>query len=101
MRKVLKSLLIVLALVSIGTVIYKNTIPKMYSKAMVSKEVMTDAASSDPRTMEKAIVAQISPAQGIKVIIDDDTSWSATLQVLAILLGTYGGIKVINKYTRA
>ena len=48
----------------------------------------------------KAIQAEISPTQGIKVIVDEDTSWKAALQVLAIVVGTYGGIRVINKYTK-
>ena len=48
----------------------------------------------------KAIMAEISPTNGIKVIIDEDTDWTPVFQVLVILLGTYGGIKVINKYTK-
>ena len=45
-------------------------------------------------------MAEISPTNGIKVIIDEDTDWTPVFQVLVILLGTYGGIKVINKYTK-
>ena len=82
LRTILKSALLSSALFLIANVVYDVVVPKMVMVA------------------PKAITAEVSPTQGIKVIVDEDTSWSATLQVLAILVGTYGGIKVINKYTR-
>ena len=86
MRRILKGILICSALLLCGWIIFK---PKPYKLA--TKEMMLD----------KSIGVEISPTQGIKVVVDDETDWSTTFQVLVIVLGTYGGIRVINKYTRA
>ena len=83
LRTILKSVLLSCALFLIANAVYDVVVPKMVMMA------------------PKAIRAEVSPTQGIKVIVDEDTSWSATLQVLVILVGTYGGIKLINKYTCA
>ena len=95
-RIILKCTVIGIALMLIGLVGYNNVKPVSTYK-VINK---TETVEKDSQLLDKAIVAQISPTQGIKVIIDEDTKWSATMQVLVILLGTYGGIKLINKYTR-
>lgn len=79
--KSLKLLLIALSILLIGYIGWNAYMPRtaMYSA--------------------KAIVAEVSPANGIKVVIEEDMGWAPVLQILVILLGTYGGIKVINKYT--
>ena len=48
----------------------------------------------------KSIKAEVSPTRGIKVELDDETSWTAVMEVLTIVIGTYAGIKLINKYTK-
>ena len=95
-RIILKCTVIGIALVLIGLVVYNNVKPVSTYKVIDKVETV----EKDSQLLDKAIVAQISPTQGIKVIIDEDTKWSTTMQVLVILLGTYGGIKLINKYTR-
>lgn len=110
-RKWLKCILLGLALILIGGIVYKNIYrakeTALYTKKMelMQTETLKRIEESQSKKVtnrdDKGISAEISPTQGIKVIIDDDTSWSATLQILVILVGTYGGIKVINKYTRA
>jgi len=99
MRKVLKIILFGVALVLIGGVVYKSVLLTSHTKVAIKNIDRLEAM--EMKTQDKAIVAEISPTQGIKVMVDEDTSWSATLQILVILIGTYGGIKVINKYTRA
>ena len=94
-RIILKCTVIGIALVLIGLVVYNNVKPVSTYKVIDKVETV----EKDSQLLDKAIVAQISPTQGIKVIIDEDTKWSTTMQVLVILLGTYGGIKLINKYT--
>ena len=95
-RIILKCTVIGIALMLIGLVVYNNVKPVSTYKVINKAETI----EKDSQLLDKAIVAQISPTQGIKVIIDEDTKWSTTMQVLVILLGTYGGIKLINKYTR-
>ena len=94
-RIILKCTVIGIALMLIGLVVYNNVKPVSTYKVIDKVETV----EKDSQLLDKAIVAQISPTQGIKVIIDEDTKWSTTMQVLVILLGTYGGIKLINKYT--
>lgn len=110
MRKWLKSILISVSLFLISGIVYQKVYRTkeiaLYTKKMEMESLKTiekesQALKSLDESTGKGITAEISPTQGIKVIIDDDTSWSATLQILVILVGTYGGIKVINKYTRA
>jgi hypothetical protein len=99
-RKILKCTVVGIALVLISLVVYSNVKPVQTYKAINKLETIEKDGSTSMLLEKQAIVAQISPTQGIKVIIDEDTKWSATMQVLVILLGTYGGIKLINKYTR-
>lgn len=80
--KYLKAILIVVSLILIGYISWNAYKPKYYAVA------------------PKAIMAEVSPTNGIKVVIDEDTDWTPVFQVLVILLGTYGGIKLINKYTK-
>ena len=100
MKKLLKALLIIAALGLSGVVCYKAYFFQNYKTA--SKLVEKELKIESPK--DYAIMAEISPTQGIKVIIDnDDTSWKSwvpIMQLLVILIGTYGGIKVINKYTK-
>lgn len=95
-RIILKCVVVGIALGLIGLVVYNNVKPVSTYKIIDKVENV----EKDNQLLDKAIVAQISPTQGIKVIIDENTKWSTTMQVLVILLGTYGGIKLINKYTR-
>ena len=87
MKTKLKALLIVSSLALIGLVGWNAFKPKLYSQRVMMIE------------KPKAITAEVSPSNGIKVIIEDDMDWTPVFQILVILLGTYGGIKVINKYT--
>ena len=82
LKNILKGLVLSAALFLIADIVYEAVVPKMVMMA------------------PKAIQAEVSPTQGIKVIVDEDAGWSATLQVLAIIVGTYGGIRIINKYTK-
>ena len=88
MRKLFKILLVIIAVILSGIVVNNNMYRTM-KVAVVEKH---------------AIVAEISPTQGIKVIMDGEDqgwgSWVPVLQLLVILIGTYGGIKLINKYTK-
>ncbi len=85
-RKICKVILISTALLLSGIVVLNMFTPKMMKVKSVEKH---------------AIVAEISSTNGIKVIMDNDDqgwgSWVPVLQLLTILLGTYGGMKVINK----
>jgi len=51
-----------------------------------------------PPEPPKPTVLEIS-ADGIKIELQEDTSWQTVLQLLVLLLVGYGGIRVINKYT--
>jgi len=44
-------------------------------------------------------VIEISAADGIRIELQKDTSWQTILQLLVLILVTYGGIKVINRFT--
>lgn len=83
MKRIYKGILIASSLTLIGFIGWDTLKPKKLYKAEA-----------------KLIVAEVSPTNGIKVVIDEDTDWTPVFQVLVILLGTYGGIKVINKYTK-
>jgi hypothetical protein len=86
MKKVYKGVLVASSLTLIGFIGWNALKPKMYTKVY----------SVQP----KAIVAEVSPTNGIKVVIEDDMDWTPVFQILVILLGTYGGIKAINKYIK-
>lgn len=88
MKSALKGLLIVFSITLIGLIGWNALKPKLYSKHIMLME------------KPKAIIAEVSPSNGIKVIIEDDMDWTPVFQILVILLGTYGGIKMINKYTK-
>ena len=83
MKKIYKGILIASSLTLIGFIGWDALKPKKLYKVEA-----------------KSIVAEVSPANGIKVVIDEDTDWTPVFQVLVILLGTYGGIKAINKYIK-
>ena len=53
-----------------------------------------------PPEPPKPTVLEIS-AEGIKIELQEDTSWQTVLQLLVLLLVGYGGIRVINKYTES
>lgn len=36
----------------------------------------------------------------VNVVVDNDTSWIAILKAMVTILGTYLGIRVINKYVK-
>jgi hypothetical protein len=44
-------------------------------------------------------VIEISAADGIRIELQKDTSWQSILQLLVLILVTYGGIKTINRFT--
>lgn len=44
-------------------------------------------------------VIEVSAADGIRIELQNDTSWQTVLQLLTLILITYGGIKVINRLT--
>lgn len=37
-------------------------------------------------------------AGGVEVVIDESTTWHSIAKLIATVLGTYLGVKVINKY---
>lgn len=47
-----------------------------------------------PGTTELAITKE-----GVSLIMPPDTKWRTVAQILALLLGLYGGVRVINRFT--
>ena len=45
-------------------------------------------------------VIQISPTEGLRIELDQMTSWNTILQLIFTLLSTYLGIRLINKHVR-
>lgn len=47
-----------------------------------------------------ANIVEVSASNGIRIELQRDTTWQQILQLIALILVTYAGIKIINKYTR-
>lgn len=43
-------------------------------------------------------VIEVSAAEGIRIELQNDTSWQTILQLLVLILVTYGGVKLINRF---
>lgn len=45
-------------------------------------------------------VIQISPTDGLRIELDQTTSWNTILQLIFTLLASYLGIRLINKHVK-
>lgn len=68
----------------------------------VSKMVIPPDGSlpMPPPSAPPPTVIQVSPSDGLRVELNDTTSWNTILQLIFTLLASYLGIKLINKYVR-
>ena len=54
----------------------------------------------DGESLPTQTVIQVSPTDGLKVILQETTSWNTILQLIFTLLASYLGIKLINKHAK-
>ena len=66
---------------------------KQMEKMVVPKE-----DSSTP--LPPPAIIQISPTDGLRIELDNTTSWNTILQLIFTLLASYLGVKLINKHVR-
>ena len=45
-------------------------------------------------------IIQVSPTDGLRVELQEETSWNTILQLIFTLLSTYLGVKLINRYVK-
>ena len=83
MRKILLTLLL-----SISTVLIC-----IFGYEVISLLVLDNLASAPPPPPTISLAAG-----GVEVVIDESTSWHSIAKLMATVLGTYLGVKVINKY---
>lgn len=53
-----------------------------------------------PPSAPPPTIIQVSPSDGLRVELNDTTSWNTILQLIFTLLASYLGIKLINKHVR-
>jgi hypothetical protein len=56
-----------------------------------------DGESQAPRA---PTIIHVSPTDGLKVELQETTSWNTILQLVFTLLSTYLGLKLINRYVK-
>lgn len=108
-RKILKVLFIALSAISIVSLSYKIFVIEK-RRAEIKEEI---AIIENMEKKEKSLavippgfpspppaVIQISPTEGLRIELDQTTSWNTILQLIFTLLATYLGIKLINRHVR-
>ena len=110
-KKILKTAFIVLASIAVLSLSYKifviekrraeikeeiAFIEKMEKETKSAIVIPRDGAPSPP----PPAVIQISPTDGLRIELDQTTSWNTILQLIFTLLSTYLGIRLINKNVR-
>ena len=109
-RRILKVLFIALSAISIVSLSYKIFVIEK-RRAEIKEEI---ALIENMEKKEKSLavlppgfpsppppaVIQISPTEGLRIELDQTTSWNTILQLIFTLLATYLGIKLINRHVR-
>ena len=109
-KKILKTAFIVLAAIAIASLSYKIFVIEK-RRAEIKEEI---ALIENMEKKEKSLavlppgfpsppppaVIQISPTEGLRIELDQMTSWNTILQLIFTLLSTYLGIRLINKHVR-
>lgn len=72
-----------------------ETLEKQRSKMVVPSD---GGLPLPPPSASPPTVIQVSPNDGLRVELNDTTSWNTILQLIFTLLASYLGIKLINKH---
>ena len=107
--KALKGLLTVTVISAIVFLARDGMSAYSMRQAAVKESLAVERAQQEKPSIEVAPTALPPPppqstklevtAEGMSVEIPEDTSWQTILQILVLVLGLYGGIRIINKYT--
>lgn len=76
--------------------------PPQYEIVQIERPVAMPALEAVPPPPEppQPTVIEISADEGIRIELQEDTSWQTIMQLLVLILVGYGGIKLINKFVK-
>lgn len=75
-------------------------IEEMTSKAMIDPRSSPPPPLNDRAPASAPTIIQVSPTDGLRVELQQTTSWNTILQLIFTLLSTYLGLKLINRYVK-
>jgi hypothetical protein len=118
-KKIIKTVFVVVMALVVTTLSYKifviekrraaiaeqiakiETLEKQLEKQRSKMVIPSDGSLPlPPPSAPPPTVIQVSPSDGLRVELNDTTSWNTILQLIFTLLASYLGIKLINKHVR-